>query len=180
MSVAHRPASLYVMEHTKGPLMIAEVGVFKGGNALALLQMNTARIYLVDPYLAYSQKGIAGYNQQQLDEAMLEMIRRMRGYYDKVTIILQKSEAAAAMFPAEHFDYVYIDGDHNYEAARVDILAWYTNVKKGGFLAGHDYNLTEVARAVNEFAKVNGLELKTWVDAANGRKDWLVRKPEGK
>lgn len=47
-------------------------------------------------------------------------------------------------------DFVFIDGSHQYEDVKKDIKAWLKKVKKGGILAGHDYNNTNVKRAVDE------------------------------
>lgn len=34
----------------------------------------------------------------------------------------------------------FIDGSHEYEDVRADLIAWLPKIKKGGVLAGHDYN----------------------------------------
>lgn len=36
-------------------------------------------------------------------------------------------------------DFVYLDGDHGYEAVKEDIEAWYPLIRSGGILAGHDW-----------------------------------------
>jgi len=36
-------------------------------------------------------------------------------------------------------DFVYVDANHTEEAVLEDITAWVPNIKKGGWLAGHDY-----------------------------------------
>ncbi len=62
----------------------------------------------------------------------------------------------------ESFDYIYIDSDHRYEQTVRDIAQWWPKVKKGGILAGHDYNARNkeygVIQAVDEFVKDNNLE----------------------
>ena len=50
-------------------------------------------------------------------------------------------------------DLVFIDGDHRYEPCKQDIKRYRPLVRKGGILAGHDYNHRTwpgVARAVDE------------------------------
>lgn len=50
-------------------------------------------------------------------------------------------------------DLVFLDGDHDYQAVREDILAWRPHVRPGGILCGHDYGLpqfTGVTSAVDE------------------------------
>ena len=52
------------------------------------------------------------------------------------------------------FDLVYIDGDHSGESVRRDIELYLPKVKKGRYIAGHDYNnemWPEVVQAVNSF-----------------------------
>ena len=84
------------------------------------------------------------------------------------------SQEAAPLFRAGQLDFVYIDAQHHYEAARDDIETWYPKVRKGGILAGHDYLEGEreagyfgVKRAVDEFVARRGLRL---VISAEG--DW--------
>jgi hypothetical protein len=50
-------------------------------------------------------------------------------------------------------DFVYIDGDHSYEAVKEDIAGWWPKVKVGGILAGHDYDPRNAGtiQAVDEF-----------------------------
>lgn len=69
-----------------------------------------------------------------------------------VRTVRQPSAAAATLFPWGHFDLVFIDADHSYEAVRDDIAMWRYRVRDGGLLAGHDYDEWHggVVRAVNE------------------------------
>jgi predicted O-methyltransferase YrrM len=69
------------------------------------------------------------------------------------------SHDAAASFPNGFFDWVYIDGDHSYEAVRQDLSDWSPKVKSGGLVVGDDLNWKDesgaqsVRRAVEEFTK---------------------------
>ena len=53
---------------------------------------------------------------------------------DRVEIVRATSVEAAKNFTDEHFDAVYIDGDHRYEAVRADIDAWFPKIRNEGFL----------------------------------------------
>jgi predicted O-methyltransferase YrrM len=67
-----------------------------------------------------------------------------------------------SLFSDEYFDFIYIDGNHSYDAVKDDLTKWYPKLKKGGLIAGDDYSkLAEeklfnynfgVKRAVDEFA----------------------------
>ena len=53
---------------------------------------------------------------------------------------------------------IFLDADHSYEAATLDIEAWLPKVKKNGILAGHDYInhlYPGVKRAVDDMSKGN-------------------------
>jgi predicted O-methyltransferase YrrM len=62
------------------------------------------------------------------------------------------SADAAAKFPDNWLDAVFIDADHSYAAVRRDIDAWLPKVRPGGIIAGHDYTLElpGVIQAVTE------------------------------
>lgn len=63
------------------------------------------------------------------------------------------SETVAKEFGKETIDMVYIDADHSYDSVKADILAWSDKVKVGGLIAGHDYCMPDVSRAVDEIFK---------------------------
>ena len=71
----------------------------------------------------------------------------------------------------ETFDMIYIDADHQYHSVKNDISSWFSKVKPGGILCGHDYFMDDVKRAVDEFfGKQN---IKYFKDSS-----WSYRKPE--
>ena len=50
-------------------------------------------------------------------------------------------------------DFVYIDGNHDYEFVLKDLETWFTKVKPGGIIFGDDYlRPYGVSKAVNEFS----------------------------
>ena len=71
-------------------------------------------------------------------------IRFVQGYSDEV----------ARQFADESFELVFIDADHTEEWVSRDLVAWAPKVKRGGILAGHDYdsrNWPGVKIAVDRF-----------------------------
>jgi predicted O-methyltransferase YrrM len=59
--------------------------------------------------------------------------------------------------PSEKADFIFIDGNHTYEAVKHDIQKAIECIKPDGIIAGHDYqNFEGVYKAVNEcFQKTN-------------------------
>jgi len=55
---------------------------------------------------------------------------------------------AALDFPDEFFDLIYIDADHHKSEAAWDIWAWLPKLKKTGTIAGHDFDNTNLKRAL--------------------------------
>jgi hypothetical protein len=94
--------------------------------------------------------------------------------YNNYELIEKKSDDAIQELmntPVVHcFDVVYIDGMHQYEQVKKDILNYRALVKKGGFVAGHDYanSWLSVKKAVDE---VYGAPDVVFNDTS-----WLVRK----
>lgn len=81
-----------------------------------------------------------------------------------VTLHLGDSSTLLAGFPDDHFDWIYIDGDHSYEGVCRDIRVARTKVKPGGLLMFNDFTLWSpvecidygVPHAVCELALAHG------------------------
>jgi predicted O-methyltransferase YrrM len=79
-------------------------------------------------------------------------------WFKQLRVYRMSSDVAAPMFKDGYFDMVYLDGDHTYGGVSRDVKAWLPKVRKGGVLAGHDYNpsgkydrkLCDVDRAVDD------------------------------
>jgi hypothetical protein len=73
----------------------------------------------------------------------------------------QYSYKAVHEFPDQYFDFVYVDGNHNYEFVLRDLHDFAGKLKRGGLLFGHDFFEDAFARenhygvidAVNSFLK---------------------------
>jgi hypothetical protein len=51
----------------------------------------------------------------------------------------EKSPEAAASFPDNFFDFVFLDARHDYVSALTDMVAFWPKLKPSGILAGHDF-----------------------------------------
>jgi predicted O-methyltransferase YrrM len=70
----------------------------------------------------------------------------------KYTPIRGVSKEVSQQFEDESLDVVFIDATHTYPAVKQDIQLWLPKVKKGGILAGHDFEPAHpgVVKAVDE------------------------------
>ena len=73
-------------------------------------------------------------------------------------------------FDDEFFDYIMIDGAHEYEAVKKDIENWWPKLKPEGVMLGDDFDLESVSEAVRQMMtklntegfSVNGSREQTW------------------
>ena len=138
-----------------------EIGVFRGVHAESILKsLSIETLYLVDPYESY----VDNWNQtssEALTNAYFNAIYRLARYRDKVVWVKKSSEQAVNSIP-DNLDFVYIDGNHNYEFVKEDIKLYYPKVKKDGMLGGHNFEIhfMGVVKAVLEFTEKEGLILQ--------------------
>ena len=166
----------------------AEIGVWRGDFSARILRtVRPAKLHLIDPWAfqggdAYRDAWYGGKlapDQAAMDEIYEGVARRFARQIatDVVEVHRSGSAEAAGGFPAAYFDWVYVDGDHLYEAVRSDLELFAPKLKVGGLLAGDDYGLPGwwddgVTRAVDEFVAGRGYEIVTL--AAN---QFVLRKP---
>jgi len=155
-------------------LIGVEIGVFEGEHALSLIKnLNLKKLYLIDPYVihdSYSPEWRKSIIQAQRE--VYELSKK----HSNVKVIFKYSDEALKEI-GEKVDFVYIDGDHSYEAVKKDINNYWKIVKDGGLLGGHDvHNAVRphnrgVMKAVFEFA------LSEKLDVVIQGEDWWVKKP---
>ncbi len=141
----------------------AEIGVDHGVFAYhVLLQNEPSKLYLIDPWEYGLQQDVdldPTPEKQLHRDAYYERVCNIFAPFPNVEIIRKKSEDAVASFPDCFFDYVYIDGEHSYNAVKRDLSNYFPKVKVGGYLIGDDYGWTGIAPAVQEFLSEHQNEL---------------------
>jgi predicted O-methyltransferase YrrM len=71
-----------------------------------------------------------------------------------VTKLKMKSSDAVSQFEDGTIDFIYIDGNHQYDFVKKDLELYVPKIKSGGIISGHDYGgptTPGVTRAVDEF-----------------------------
>ncbi|MBW6398693.1 class I SAM-dependent methyltransferase [Roseomonas sp. HJA6] len=141
----------------------AEIGVFRGGFSRAIFaQARPRRLYLVDPWQnsGQPQHGQSLYAQgsaNDMEEIHASILRTFSEppFAGRVEVVRSASVPWLAGQPDGAMDFVYIDGDHNYEAVREDIVLSTAKVRSGGVIGLDDYALGSwwgdgVVRAVHD------------------------------
>lgn len=99
-------------------------------------QVPQLKLYCIDPWVAYTE-GNEFKDQVRIDEIYQEVKERLK--YFNCEIIRKTSIEAVNDFEPNSLDFVFIDGNHEFEYVLEDITAWTKIVRVGGIIVGHDY-----------------------------------------
>lgn len=111
-----------------------EVGVALGHNSRSILT------HLPEVTLIGVDNNYLNYNDSS---------RKMLQEFEPRFFLYESDSANASMeFFDETIDFVYIDADHHSIAVLRDIDTWYPKIRKGGIVAGHDFE--KLGRLDNE------------------------------
>ncbi len=173
---SYRPMINFAAENYQNPLKIAEIGVFYGTNARRMFKkLDVEKMFLIDPYKKYRD-----YEKEKnfllkitLPSSFKPALILLKRYKDRIVPLQLSSEDAVDFIPND-LDMVYIDGNHEYEYVKKDIESYYSKVKTGGIIGGHDIegnsNQEDVRRAVFEFADKKNLSVNV------KKPDWWIIK----
>jgi len=152
---------------------ILEIGVY-AGEGTRIFSEYFKTVYAIDPW-----KVKIGETESESVELYTKNLRAAELSFDELceenkNIIKLKGfdTEFLNMFDENSLDIVYIDADHRYEAVKENIINWFSKVKVGGFISGHDYHESTpgVIKAVNELL---GKTLKTFEDNSwYQKKEW--------
>ena len=139
----------------------AEIGVWKGLFSQKILNMvQPEKLHLIDPWLFQEEYpnrlygGKAVKSQEDIDNIYQLVVQKTEG--KNVIIHRDFSSNVLPNLENNYLDWIYIDGNHSYEFVKQDLELCFDKVKRGGLIAGDDYNWREkenfpIRKAVNEF-----------------------------
>lgn len=134
---------------------IVEIGVWKGHNAHFLHTLfPEAHLYLIDPWKPteyFLKNGYPPVGSKEDYQVAYENTMRLFKDVNNVTILRENSLSGVSKVPND-IDLVFIDGSHDYQSVKNDILAWQGKVSPKGLFSGHDYHpdFPGVVQAVDE------------------------------
>ena len=180
----HRPSVMFVKNNLDKDLIIAEVGVWKGKHLSEMLNyLPIKKAYAIDAWnQTIANENLVNFtddvNSEEMKLAEKITRKKLAKWGDKVVIVKKSSEEAVKEIK-EKLDFIYIDilGSSNREFVKKTITDYYTLLKDGGVLSGHDINNgfflaynNGIPNEVAEFVVKNKLDL--FID----REDWWFRK----
>lgn len=124
-----------------------------------LMSLPKLTLHAVDPYTNYIDWN--GNNLVSREELYQYVMNRFSTYAQRFVMHRKTSDDAVNDFDTDEFDFIFIDGLHTYDQVLLDCKNYYSKLKPGGILFGHDYYAIEEVRiAVDEFAKEIGATIQ--------------------
>ena len=132
-----------------GKIVGVEIGLWKADFARMMLEKND-RLYWfgIDPYFPYGKKRRT---QPQWDGIYNKVVKKMEPFRERFTLIRKPSDEGVNFIP-NNVDFVFVDGNHDYDMVWNDILLYEKKIRPGGILAGHDY-IARVGRSADDYAE---------------------------
>jgi len=132
-----------------------EIGVRAGAYSMVLCKANpNIDLTCVDPWIAYGRL-----NQARQDEFFKEAVKNLTPF--NVKILKKTSMKALSDFEDESLDFVFIDGNHEFDYCCPDIIFWSQKVKQGGIVAVHDYynfHWAGVVQAIDAYTRSHHID----------------------
>lgn len=122
-----------LLKYSRKIRVIVEIGCFEGKTSAALAQNTSGFVYAIDIF----PTGMFGISYSE----WIAKIHCKRKGIKNITFIKDLSHKVAQDF-REQIDFLFIDGDHRYEAVKQDWLDWFHKVRNGGIIALHDCKQT--------------------------------------
>ena len=131
---SHIGEVLHELQYNKG----VEIGVRRGAFSKVLCEKNPdLHLTCIDPWDNYHPR----YPQEKQDKIYNKAIQNLSSFIDegRITILRKSSMDALADFQDESLDFIFIDGNHNFDFVMMDIICWAKKIKVNGIIAVHDY-----------------------------------------
>jgi len=131
---------------------IVEIGSWKGKSTIALaagcLAAGREKVFAIDHHKGGPDQKELGYRDIDTEAEFRQNIK-LAGVEERVVPLVMKSDAAV-----QHWEgpirFLWIDGDHDYQAVKNDFFLWEPLVVNGGVIALHDTYAWEGPRRVVE------------------------------
>ena len=137
-----------ILEHFPHDSVGAEIGVWKGEWASFVNDaINPDKYYLLDPWEFVPDPlhpdrwygGAIAKSQEDMDDIYKDVCSMFKDS-ENIEVIRTRGEYAEQYINQGELDWIYIDGDHSYEAVTKDLETSFRLVKSDGLITGDDAN----------------------------------------
>ena len=132
-----------------------EVGSYIGESTITFAKKfkDLEYLYAVDPFnLEFNSDNL--FNTSNIEIIKSTFIKNIKPY-TTIKHIQENSKIACEMFDNEHFDFIYIDGCHEFSCVLEDAKLWKSKIKKGGCMSFHDIDWIDVQKALSVYFDLN-------------------------
>ena len=140
--IPNRMEKLVFMFNEMGVSSGAEIGVWKGDMARAVLQgvPSIQKYYLVDPW-KHQRDWNKPFNRddKEFAEVYNMAMNATEAWRDKREVLRGPSAEMSSKVPNNSLDFLYIDGDHTEKGTRTDVHSWWPKLRVGGAMYGDDF-----------------------------------------
>lgn len=165
--------------------VVVEIGSWLGKSSIVIARGLRHRgggiMYCIDPFNAdgdaaslddYAQRSarvsgglLAQFNKNIEKAGVTDLIRPLPGYSHDVVMDFK-----------EAIDFLFIDGNHEYEAVKKDFLDWTPLVKPGGYVAFHDVSFNNLNTGPQKLIRELVLNNPAWIDCTHVQGLFRTRK----
>jgi predicted O-methyltransferase YrrM len=145
-----------------------EIGSFRGTSAVfmavQILNKNkNIKLNCIDPWEDTDEAKLT--QPERVEEVnknglYFDFIKNIEKVKDYINPIRSSSFVASNNFKNESVDFVFVDGDHSYQAVLMDLKLWWPKLKNGGIMAGHDFWASQIRKAVEDFCLERNLKFQ--------------------
>lgn len=122
----------------------AEIGTKEGRLTSFILEhCPDVQVYGCDPWMKQPPSldpKAETYEEWDFDQIEAEFRARVEPWKERCHFARLTGDAFAKQFEEDALDCVFLDARHDYASVLEDISTWYTKVRPGGFITGHDFN----------------------------------------
>lgn len=133
----------------------AEIGTYLGESTCIFIENFPDLIQYVgvDPYsMDFNSDNL--FTEDLTKKIFEQYVQKMQKYKCHGHIKLPSTEASKHI-ENHYFDFIYIDGCHQYNSVVNDIKCWLPKVRKGGIISFHDVDNYYVNAAISQFFNLN-------------------------
>jgi len=133
-------------------MTMVEIGSYVG-DSTKIFAENFKLVISIDPFInGYDDKDSSSFTYS-MDVVYKQFKKEILDKYSNVQHLkIMSIEGSKFFVGKEIFDFVYIDGNHQFNSVQLDIQIWLPKIKSEGWIGGHDYankNAPEVKKVVD-------------------------------